>query len=378
MIAPDRIAIVAITKHGSEIAERLHAGLPGAALFISSKFRREIPGRVTWHERPIRDLTGELWGAFDALVYLVSLGAVVRTIAAFLKDKHTDPAVVVVDDRARFAISVLSGHVGGANDVAEGVARILGALPVVTTASDVGKTIPVDILGREFGWRTEQDGNITRVSAAVVNEEPVAIFQDAGERDWWLRETPLPKNLVRVASLDEAKDARYPAALLITDRAVRDPTLLAKAVVYRPRTIVLGIGCDRGVSVDEVERFVRLTLEEAGLAFASVRNLATVDLKRLEPGLVAFAHAHDLSVDTFTRDELNGIEIPHPSEAAMKFLRVQGVAEPSALLSAKAKRLVVEKVKTAKITLAVARAEPGGGGPAAPSPGPAAREGAGR
>src|SRR3954470_23494520 len=127
MIEKEKIAIIAITKHGAALAEKLHGGLESSELFISLKFKKEIPGKVQFFETPIKDLTQKIFDTYDALVYIVSLGAVVRTIAPFLKDKHTDPAVIVVDDKANFAISVLSGHVGGANELTEEISKLLGA-----------------------------------------------------------------------------------------------------------------------------------------------------------------------------------------------------------------------------------------------------------
>src|SRR5690242_12128250 len=122
-----KTAVIAITKHGSALARRIDGDR-----YISAKFRTDEPAH--YFEKPIKELTAELWPCYEALVYVVSLGAVVRTIAPFLKDKHVDPAVIVVDDKANFAISVLSGHVGGANELTERIAADLGAKAVITTA----------------------------------------------------------------------------------------------------------------------------------------------------------------------------------------------------------------------------------------------------
>ena len=146
--------------------------------------------------------------------------------------------VLVVDDVAQFVIPVLSGHVGGANAYAERVAELLGATAVLTTASDVGKTIPVDILGRELGWHVEAPKlNITRVSAHVVNEEPVAFVQDAGSRQWWTRATPLPRNIRLFERFEDVDLATHRAVLWVTRREI--PAALwqqldERLVVYRP------------------------------------------------------------------------------------------------------------------------------------------------
>jgi cobalt-precorrin 5A hydrolase len=291
----------------------------------------------------------------------VSLGAVVRTIAPFLKDKHTDPAVIVVDDKANFAISVLSGHVGGANELTEEIAQLLGARAVITTASDVGKTIPVDILGREFGWATELDHNITKVSACVVNEEPVGIYQDAGEKNWWKRENPLPKNFKIYNSLDELAASDSKAALIITDKILGESyaELLKKAVIYRPKSLAVGMGCDRGTAQEELDKLLEETFKKHALSVKSVKNISTVDLKNREAGLLAFCERHGWDLVCYTREELVKLKdiIPNPSEMVMKYLKIPGVSEPAAMLTAKTDKLVIEKTKGVMSTLAVARQE---------------------
>ena len=338
-----KTAVIAITKHGSTIARKLEGDR-----YISAKFRTEEP--ASYFDKPIKELTAEIWTKYEALVYVVSLGAVVRTIAPYLKDKHVDPAVIVVDDKAQYAISVLSGHVGGANELTEKIAEILGAKAVITTASDVGKTIPVDILGRELGWTTERDENITKVSAAVVNEEPIAFVQETGEKTWWKRETPLPKN-IRITRLDDARNSK--AVLLVTDRLIEDP-ILERAVVYRPKSLVLGIGCDRGITCEQLEEFVQVTLREHRLSFKSVRNVATVDVKEDEVGLQEFCGKHKLELVCYTSDQLREIKAPNPSATVEKYVGTPGVSEPAAMLSSGGD-LIVPKQKTSMMTLAVAR-----------------------
>src|SRR3989338_1716736 len=366
MIEKEKIAVIAITKHGALLAEKLHLKLEKSELFISAKFKKEnIPGKVQFFETPIKELTGKIFNSFDELIYIVSLGGVVRTIATYLKDKHTDPAIIVIDDKANFAISVLSGHVGGANELTEELSIILGATPVITTASDVGKTIPVDILGREFGWTTELDENITKVSACVVNEEAVGIYQDAGEKNWWKRENPIPKNFKFYSSLDECAASDSKAALLITDRIIPEKyqDLLKKSVIYRPKSLAVGIGCDRGTLQEELDELLNKTFEFHGLSVKSVKNISTVDLKNREAGLLAFCERHNWELLCYTREELAELKniLPNPSEMVMKYLKIPGVSEPAAMLTAKTDTLVVEKTKGKMSTLAVARIHAGNG-----------------
>lgn len=236
-----RVCLVAITKHGAALAVRLAADLPDADVCTSAKFAAHFaasPNALRAYDGALRDEIGPLFAKYDQIVFIVSLGAVVRLIAPHLRSKDEDPGVIVVDDAGQYVIPVLSGHVGGANEWSERVADLLGAAAVLTTASDVGRTIPVDILGRHLGWRVEAPKiNITRVSAHVVNGEPIAFVQEAGSPDWWTRPTPLPDNIHRFDSFDEVPLARYAALLWVTHAEVpaeRWEALRERLVVYRP------------------------------------------------------------------------------------------------------------------------------------------------
>lgn len=242
-----KIAVVSITRHGIALAGRVVAALPGAQLFAPEKFRVEAeaaaPGAAHCYVGKVGDQVPALFAAFDGLVAIVSLGAVVRLIAPHLGNKETDPAVVVVDEAGRFAIPVLSGHLGGANALAGHLATALGATPVLTTASDARQTLAVDLLGRELGWTFEATHDeIVRASAAVVNDEPVALVQEAGSRDWWPghangREGPLPTNLTLFERLEDVDLDSYAAVLWVADRELPPdlvPQLAGRRVIYRP------------------------------------------------------------------------------------------------------------------------------------------------
>lgn len=240
-IEQPRIALVAITKHGAAQVTNIAPRMPEADIFIAEKFAatmHELPNKVVCYSGALSAQIATLFTSYDQIVFFVSLGAVVRLIAPHLKSKDEDPGVLVVDDAAQFVIPVLSGHVGGANAYAEKLATLLGATPVLTTASDVGKTIPVDILGRELGWKVEAPKlNITRVSAHVVNEEPIALVQECGSTNWWTRPTPLPKNIHVFENFDAVDLQTHKAVLWVTHREIPATLwqqLAERLVVYRP------------------------------------------------------------------------------------------------------------------------------------------------
>lgn len=356
-----KLALIAITKHGIEHARALKAAMPEAELHVSEK-QRALASDAQGYFPAIKDFTAAAWDKYDGLVYFVSLGAVVRTVAPFLKGKDVDPAVVTVDDGKRFAVSLLSGHVGGANELTDKVAAALGCQAVVTTASDARATIPVDILGRELGWVLEDKANVTAVSAAVVNERPVAFIQESGEGGWWTRPTPLPANIRLFKGVAEAKSAgAFEAYLVVSDRAL--DALKAelgehwdKVVVYRPKTLCLGMGCDAGTDLEEVLGLVQGSLEGAGLSEKCVRSLASIDLKAKEEALHQLAGKLGIELKFFTRDELNARGVLSEANPVVeKYTGAVGVCEPAAMLSAGSKDLLVFKQKSKRATLAVAR-----------------------
>ncbi len=237
-----KIILVAITKHGANQIKSLANKLPDATVLVAEKFHPLIEGinnPVHHYTGAFRHQIAALFSEYDQVVFFVSLGAVVRLIAPHLKSKDEDPGIIVVDDAGQFVIPVLSGHVGGANAYAEKIAQLLQATPVLTTASDVGKTLPVDILGRELGWTIEAPKiNITRVSAHVVNEELIAFVQESGEKNWWTRPTPLPKTIHIFDRFEDVNLDKYKAILWVTNRKISDKlwqSLEERLVVYRPR-----------------------------------------------------------------------------------------------------------------------------------------------
>ena len=381
-------AVVAISRRGSDLARRLTSSLGDeVTLYLEHRFHQEGDGAVVY-QLPFRPLLQRLFLEHRQLVLFMPVGVAMRILAPCLKDKHVDPAVVCVDDAGRFAVSLLSGHQGGADGLAQEVARALGATAVITSASHVTGTLAVDLLGHELGWQIDSNPEIvTRASAAVVNGEPVGIVQEVGEGDWWTIDRQLPANVTLYPSFGALIAAKWAAALIITDRqspVAGDGTLQeSNAVVYiRPRTLVAGMGCRRGVSVEELEELLLGTFDSHNLAHRSLRCIATAELKRNEPGIRELADNHGVPVMYYTSDELNsvfegrnppsppisnvgkeqphvvkGSEGPTPRPRVHQLLGMWGVSEPAALLAAGNDELLVPRVKTGRATIAVARVD---------------------
>jgi cobalt-precorrin 5A hydrolase len=358
-------AIYAITRHGIEIARKLVEALPGADLYVSEKLFGSAPTGAKRLPLPMGPLLSETFTAYDCHVHVISVGAVVRMIAPLLTNKKVDPAIVCVDDAARFAICVLSGHVGRGNVLTERVAAALSAEPVITTASDVRGTLTVDILGRDLGWTLDDpDRNVTLGCAAVVNAAPVLFVQETGEPNWWPEDQPLPEGVGYCDSLEGVDPKRYEMLLIVTDRELREVHRAhwERAVIYRPKSLVLGIGCDKETPSDLVERGVRTLLAKLELSLASVKTIASIDVKKSEPALHHLRKTFGWEMMFFDAEQLDsapGIETP--SAMVKKHVGTRGVAEPAALLSAGAQQLLVPKQVYTEpgagrsMTLAIAR-----------------------
>ena len=372
MPAPDvdRIAIVAVSRPGAALARRLATSLTDAALYLERRTAGDAPdddGDTQLYDLPLRPVIQELFARHHALVALLPVGATVRLLAPVLSSKRQDPAVVCVDDAGRYAVSLLSGHVGGADALARQVATAIGAQAIVTSASDALDVTAIDLVGRDLGWKIEATPtDLTRTAAAVVNGEPVALWLDPETGVRWPDNVPLSASISVVSDLFDAKAARYAAALVVSDRAL---SLDAgrPVVIYRPPTLVAGIGCRRGVSEDHLRELLDDTLRQHGFAPRSLAKIATADIKADEAGMIAMAKSLGIPLEIYGTDALNaaarqpqgatgqpGLNAPTPS-AAQDLLGVFGVAEPAAMLAAGAQGVVVPRVKSDRATVAIAR-----------------------
>lgn len=374
-----KTAIVVLTRNGLALARRLrdlgledpeifapscvlgHCGGPGPdserpSIGLSDRvFATPEPGIFGW-VGPLRAVFPAIWEHSEAIVAVMALGIVVRLAGPLAADKRRDPGVVVVDDAGRFAISVLGGHGREANELAHRVAAAVGAMPVVTTASDSQQLPPVDRIGRALGWTLERAENLGRVAAAVVRRETVAVWQDAGSPDWWLPFGPWPAHFVRLRSWDELSSLGASALLVISDRVEPLDVPPDRTIVYRPPTLVAGIGCRRGTTAEVIDAMAVDVFSRHGLARNSLSAVATVTLKADEPGLLAFAKGRGIPVVAFPPADLDGQPgIETPSDRVRSKIGIAAVAEPAALRAAGASQLLVAKQKRHGVTLALAR-----------------------
>ena len=349
------IGLIAVTAGGQRAAERLAEAWPGTRRYEGSA-SAALP---------------RAFAECDAIVCFLAVGAAVRLLAPLLGSKHTDPGVVCVDEALRYAVPVIGAHAGGGNDLARRAALVLGGEAVITTASDAVGSVALDEFGADLGFVLETGSELAAVGAAVLSGERVTLTAGAA---WPL--PPLPPNVV---SGDPEPGV---PAIIVSDRLGPFGTT-GPTVVYRPPSLVVGIGASRGVPAAEVTALIDGALADAGLSPRSVRQAATVDLKADEAGLLAAIQAGDWPLAVYPADALATVPVPNPSEVVRAATGTPSVAEAAALLAAAGPRpavpgdpatpgdlgtphgsggteLVVAKRASAHATVAVARARPRG------------------
>lgn len=285
------IGLISATAAGAAARDRLAAAWPTRA-------------RV--YDGSVGDAVRRAFAECDQLVCFLATGAVVRLVAPLLGDKASDPGVVCVDEAGRFAVSLVGGHAGGANELAHEVGELLGAEPVVTTATDAVGVPGLDTLGFPV------EGDVAGVTRALLDGEPVALH---AELAW-----PLPSLPVTPGGVH---------AIRVTDRLVPPAD---RNVVLRPPSLVVGVGASKGAPVDEVLGLVEDALRDAGLSVKSVAGFATVDAKAQEPGIVGAAERLGVPVVTYSAEELAKVDVPNPSGAPLAAVGTPSVAEAAALV----------------------------------------------
>jgi cobalt-precorrin 5A hydrolase / cobalt-factor III methyltransferase / precorrin-3B C17-methyltransferase len=331
------IGLIAVTQSGRLAAKRLASEWPDTHAY----------------EGPAGATLPRAFGECEAIVCFFAVGAAVRLLAPLLHGKGADPGVVCVDEAQRYVIPLLGAHSGGANALARRVAEALGAEAVITTGSDAAGTVGLDEFGADLGLSIEPGSDLSGVGAAILSGQRVMLVSD---QEWPL--PALPPNVVRdPAGRAGAVPAR--PAIMVTDRADARPG--PGLVVYRPPSLVVGMGASRGVTSEEAGQLIDAMLGDLGVSPRSVMSMATADVKADEAGLRAAAAERGWPVVTFPAGGLAAVPVPNPSEAVRRAVGTPSVAEAAALLAGGAgAALAAAKRASAHATVAVARRRPRG------------------
>ena len=310
-----------------------------AGLKLGEIIQKEKPDFTLIHQKFFSSVD---YTAIDAIVFIGALGICVRMIAPIVNDIYTDPAVVCVDSVGRNAISVLSGHIGGANQLCEEVAHIIGARAVVTTQSDNTGTWRLDLLGKSMGWITDATrSEMNQAIATLVNGKPVGLLLDIRDSGTDYLETSLPPNVSIVD--DRSNLSKYELIIAVTPYIYNfeTPTLF-----YRPLVLNLGVGCRHNCNPEGVAEHIGNSLVENGISPKAIKSVSTIELKRDEPLLAELSKWHNIHLcNIYTSQQLAGIVVPNPSEKVMEVAGVPGVAESCAIKASDNGKLILEKQK---------------------------------
>ncbi len=353
-----KMAIIAVTAAGFNTAFRIQKCFPDADLFVSPGLQSCLPAdlqvgkgsEAKAYQGDLKTFTGTLFSRVEALVFVSAVGIAVRVIAPYIKDKQSAPAVVVVDDTGRFAVSLLSGHLGGANRLAEVLAAELGATAVITTSTDRHGIMAYDLLAAQMNGKIEQLEDLKKISMAQLNGKQIAVYADTNIQ------LDLPgKDLLLRNEEELVEKARY-GAVWISSRK-NPPRLASEAplAVIRPPTLTVGIGCRKGTPALDILEAVQSALDMSGRSPASLYQLASLEVKAGEPGLLEAGRLLGVPLRFFSRENLREVEhLFNRSSFVQEAVGTGSVAEPCAYLGSGRGKMLLGKTTWKKITVALA------------------------
>lgn len=337
----------ALTPQGCALARKIGA-LLGGQLFIPEKFWNN-PGETVFSG--FGSTVAARFHGFDGHVFIAATGLVVRTIAPLLRDKLQDPAVVVLDQNGQFAISLIGGHVAGANALAGRVAMFTGGQAVITTATDAAGLPALDVMARDLRLVPESPQGLKRIAASLLAGETVQIWDP--ESHLWPHLVSLGHaGLFHKVQGTEDWQCDKPGIWVSWKNGLGQPPELDR-LFLRPRCLTAGLGFHRGVGADSLVRFIENVFQNAGLALASLQTLATITTRAGEPGLENAARRLGVNVQFFGPDQLKDVSTPHPSATVHRLVGTHSICEAAAILASRNPSLLVPKTTSRSMTLAV-------------------------
>ena len=328
-----KIAVIQISEAGKDIAQIL---------------QRELGAKII-----TRTEVGKQWQKYDAFVFIGAMGICVRTIAPYIKDKHEDPAVVCVDSLGQNAISVLSGHIGGANDLAREVAAAIGAREVITTQSDNAGLWALDTFAERFNWAIASDDDMNACIYAFVNREPTALLMEICDEGTNYLEKTLPEHVTVVKSLEDVDPTKFKLVILVTPYNLCAPYGVLE-LHFVPMIAALGFGLahhpdDYEDIYDEIDE----AMSQIGV-LPCYKRYCTIDVKQDEEFCAMLVDDLGEELVFYTAEELAKVEVPNPSETVQKHVGTPSVCEAAAILGSNHGKLIVPKVKGKNWTAALA------------------------
>ena len=320
------ISIIPISDSSRVLAERILASYPEAKILPFGSYSKEV-----FHES-------------SSLVFRGAMGICVRSIAPFAEDKHTDPAVVCIDSTGKYVIPVLSGHIGGANDLSKELANLLGAEAIITTQSDNANLWALDTLGKKYDWTLIVKDSNAAIST-FVNGKPTALLLDIRDKGTDYLERTVPSHVSIFYSFEAIPQQDYELLMIVSPQQY-DTSI--PTITYIPKVLHLGMGCRKDMQGDPtvVYEHIKDVLRDKRLYPEALADVNTIDLKKCEPVLTLLAYGvMECPFHTYTSEELKDIPVPNPSEKVLEVTESPSVSEASAIYAAHGGPLLVEKQK---------------------------------
>ncbi|MFW6251991.1 MAG: cobalt-precorrin 5A hydrolase [Halanaerobium sp.] len=350
MLQEKKAAVIVLTPAAKKLALKLKTESKKLDLYLPKKLKETDEDYFTFNS--LGSLVSSIFEEYEALIFIMALGIVVRVIAPLLKSKRTDPAVLTIDDTAQNVISTLSGHLGGANQLTLEIAEILDANPVITTATDCSNQPAFDLLAQRLNCEIKPFARLKKANGALLFKQELHIFSDYQlnlKEDHKLRIYPLSE-----LNQDLKSEA---FEVIISNQKFK---LKKNQLQLIPQNLIIGIGCRKGKTAAELDKALNKLLSEYKLNRESIKKLATIDLKKNEAGILKLAAKNNWPLEIIERQQIREIEKElkiEKSDFVKKTIGVAAAAAPAAVLAADSGSLIIDKQKYAGITLAVVEEE---------------------
>lgn len=359
---PKGIAIVTVSPGGVEIALKIKAVLDKinftSDVHVPAKYAIE---GVLGFDDPFDEFIKRTYSSVNAIIAVMANGIIIRTIAPYIKGKLVDPAVVGVDVAGKFVTSLLSGHYGGANELARLIATGIGAIPVVTTASDVLGKQSIDMLAQKLHLTITNPKSLVPVNASIVNgERVVLVLMDN------IKVSPdqiISYDIERAENLKQALSIvkKYPAGAIITKSPISQSEFPQSVVILKLRQFTLGLGARKDITVEQIRKAITTVLNAANVPIEWITQIATVDIKKDSQSMIKAVQSLGFNLKFISVDELRDFkheDLSPDSRIVQKNIGVGGVCERAALIVAgKNAHLILKKQKLNSVTMAIAAGE---------------------
>lgn len=333
------IAVIAVSPQGITIAEQLKAEWQEQLTIFSTHQHSSVESI-----RNIKEHVDAHFGDYSAWVFIGAMGICIRTIAEHVQHKYHDPAVINIDSTGRFVVSVLSGHVGGANELTEHIASLLGAQAVVSTQTDNTGLWALDLFSRKYGWaQVNNMGGLNKPIALYTNGKPTALLLEVRDKFTLELERTHAEHVDIYYKREDLDESKYELILVVSPRVYETSKL---CIQYIPKSLALGLGCRYQCAPKDIPEYICNEIRRLGYYPEAIKRIGTIDLKKDEPLLKEMLQLLNIEeADIYTSEDLAPVEIKNPSDYVFKVTGVYGVAESASRLSARMGSIVIEKQK---------------------------------